>query len=45
MQGAVGEIRRGMRVLEETYDERGVTLRVRARSEELARVRDRFKLE
>lgn len=44
IQGAIGEIRRAMRVLEETYDERGVTLRVRARESELARVRDRFKL-
>jgi GTP-binding protein HflX len=44
VQGAIGEIRRGMRVLEESYDERGVTLRVRARPEDLARVRDRFKL-
>ncbi len=44
VQGAIGEIRRVMRVLEETYDERGVTLSVRAREEDLARVRERFKL-
>jgi len=45
IQGAIGEIRRAMRVLEESYNEVGVTLRVRAREEDLARVRDRFKLE
>lgn len=44
IQGAIGEIRRLMRVLEETYDERGVTLSVRARAEDIARVRERFKL-
>ncbi len=44
VQGAIGEIRRAMRVLEETYDEQGVTLRVRAREADLTRVRDRFKL-
>jgi GTP-binding protein HflX len=44
VQGAIGEIRRVMRVLEETYDEHGVTLKVRTRAEDLARVRDRFKL-
>jgi GTPase len=44
VQGAIGEIRRVMRVLEEKYDEKGVSLRVRARAEDLARVRERFKL-
>lgn len=43
-QGAIGEIRRRMRVLEETYDERGVVLRIRARQEDLERVRESFKL-
>ena len=42
--GAIGEIRRTMRVLGETFDENGVVLRVRAEGEILARVRDRFKL-
>jgi GTP-binding protein HflX len=44
VQGAIGAIRNGMRILEETYDEHGVTLRVRARTQDLARVRERFKL-
>ena len=44
VQGAIGEIRRVMRVLEETYDERGVTLKVKAFEEDLARLRERFKL-
>lgn len=44
VQGAIGEIRRVMRVLNESYDDRGVTLHVRARAEDLARVRERFKL-
>ncbi len=43
-QGAIGEIRRSMRVIEETYDERGAILKVRAREEDLARVISRFKL-
>lgn len=42
--GAVGEIRRAMRVVGEAYDEKGVTLTVRAREEDLARIRERFKL-
>ncbi len=45
VQGAIGEIRRLMRVLDESYDESGVTLRVRARKEDLARVRERFQLD
>ena len=42
--GAVGEIRRHMRVLSESFDENGVTLRVRAKPENLAQIRQRFKL-
>lgn len=44
LKGAMGEIRQHMRVLSETYNETGVTLRVRARAEELARLRGRFKI-
>lgn len=44
IQGAIGEIRRVMRVLDETYDGQGVTLKVRARAEDLARVKEKFKL-
>lgn len=39
VQGAIGEIRRAMRVLDESYDEKGVRLRVKARPADLARVR------
>ena len=41
-QGAIGEIREHMRVLTESYDERGTRFRVRARPEILARVRRRY---
>jgi GTP-binding protein HflX len=44
VQGAIGEIRRQMRVVGETYNESGVSLKVRARAEDLARVRSRFKI-
>ncbi len=44
IQGAIGEIRRQMRVIGESYNEAGVTLKVRARQEDLARIRSRFKL-
>jgi GTP-binding protein HflX len=44
VQGAIGEIRRQMRVIGESYTEGGVTLKVRARQEDLARVRGRFKI-
>lgn len=44
VQGAIGEIRRQMRVIGESYTEGGVTLKVRGRAEELARLRARFKL-
>ncbi|MBX2987847.1 MAG: GTPase HflX [Bdellovibrionaceae bacterium] len=42
--GAVGEIRRHMRVLKESYNESGVTLSVRARAEDLARFKARFRI-
>ena len=42
--GAIGEIRRSMRVLTEEFDEHGTTLSVRANADELARLRARFKL-
>jgi GTPase len=44
VQGAIGEIRRQMRVVGETYTDKGVSLKVRAKSEDLARVRARFKI-
>lgn len=44
VQGAIGEIRRVMRVLEESYNERGVVLRVKAPAQDLARVRERYGL-
>jgi GTP-binding protein HflX len=44
VQGAIGEIRRQMRVVGETYGANGVSLKVRAKSEDLARVKARFKL-
>lgn len=44
VQGAIGEIRRQMRVVGETYTDRGVSLKVRAKSEDLARVKARFKI-
>lgn len=44
VQGAIGEVRRLMRVLDERYTENGVILRVRANAEDLARVRERFHL-
>ncbi len=44
VQGAIGEIRRQMRVLDEKYTEHGVTLTVRAPAQNLARIRERFKL-
>jgi len=43
-KGAIGEIRRMMRVLEETYTEAGVTLKVRVREEDLNKIRARFNL-
>jgi GTP-binding protein HflX len=42
VQGAIGEIRAKLRVLSENYDERGLTLKVRARADDLRRLRSRF---
>lgn len=42
--GAIGEIREKMRVLEEKYDERGLTLKVRSQPENIDRIRSRYKL-
>jgi len=44
VQGAIGEIRREMRVLEESFQPDGVELKVRARPESLAKFRRRFQL-
>jgi len=41
-QGAIGEIRSQMRVLGESYDGRGVTLKVRTTADALARVKTKF---
>ncbi|WP_374079220.1 GTPase HflX [Bdellovibrio bacteriovorus] len=42
VQGAIGEIRAKLRVLSESYDERGVTLKVRAHSDDIGRIKTRF---
>lgn len=42
VQGAIGEIRGKIRVLNESYDHRGVTLKVRAHAEDIARIRTRY---
>nr|WP_295904995.1 GTPase HflX [uncultured Bdellovibrio sp.] len=42
VQGAIGEIRGKLRVLSESYDERGVTLKVRAHADDVKRIRTRF---
>ncbi len=42
IQGAIGEIRARMRVLNESFDENGTTLKVRAYAEELERFKARF---
>lgn len=44
VQGAIGEIRDKMRVLSESYDEKGVTLKVRGHQEQLDRLKARFGL-
>lgn len=44
LKGAIGEIRRQMRVIGETYGESGVALRVRARPGDVSRLRERFKI-
>jgi GTPase len=44
VQGAVGDVRRQMRVLGEVYGDRGVTLSVRAKPEVLAKLRARYSI-
>lgn len=44
IQGAVGELRAKWRVLGESYNEAGVTFRIRAKPDEIARLRERFTL-
>ncbi len=43
-KGAIGEIRSKMRVLEETYDGNGTTLKVRALAEDIQKLKSRFQL-
>jgi GTPase len=45
VQGAIGEIRSKMRVLSEGYNEKGLTLRVRANPDALTKVKKRFGLD
>ncbi|MGZ3744470.1 MAG: GTPase HflX [Pseudobdellovibrionaceae bacterium] len=42
--GAIGEIRSKMRVLSESYDGKGVSLKVRAHQENIAKIKSRFGL-
>jgi GTP-binding protein HflX len=42
--GAIGEIRAKLRVLSENYDERGLTLNVRGRAEDIKKIKSRFGL-
>jgi GTP-binding protein HflX len=42
--GAIGEIRAKLRVLSENYDERGLTLNVRGRTEDIKKIKSRFGL-
>lgn len=44
VQGASGEIRARMRVLGESYNEKGATLKVRSHPEMLAKIKTRFRL-
>jgi GTP-binding protein HflX len=44
VQGAIGEIRAKMRVLGESYDGQGVTLKVRSHPDMLAKIKSRFSL-
>jgi GTPase len=44
VQGAIGEIRAKMRVLGESYDGQGVTLKIRSRPETLEKIKSRFKI-
>lgn len=41
IQGAIGDIRSKLRVLNESYDERGVTLKVRAHADDIKKIRTR----
>lgn len=43
-QGAIGEIRAKMRVLSESYNENGVTLKVKSSPEDLAKLRKKFEI-
>ena len=43
-KGAIGEIRSKMRVLSESYNEKGTTLKVRASNEALMRLRKKFSI-
>jgi len=43
-KGAIGEIRNKMRVLSESYNENGVTLKVRSTEENLTRIKKKFSL-
>ena len=43
-KGAIGEIRSKMRVLSESYDAQGTTLKVRATAEALSRLRKKFSI-
>ncbi len=44
IQGAIGEIRSQMRVVEENYEGDGVRLRIRAKPDELKRLRAKFQI-
>ena len=44
MKGVIGEVRAKMRILSENYDERGLSLQVRADAEDLARLKAKFKI-
>ncbi|HEY8269466.1 MAG TPA: GTPase HflX [Pseudobdellovibrionaceae bacterium] len=44
VQGAIGEIRSKMRVLSESYDGKGVRLKVRSHPENIAKIKSRFRL-
>lgn len=44
VQGAIGEIRAKMRVIGESYNEKGALLKVRAHPDLLAKIKSRFKL-
>lgn len=43
VQGVIGEIRAKMRVLSESYDEKGVTLRVRAAPEKIEQIKSKLR--